>query len=114
MTIAGTGFYTVNGFACWEAAANVTEATGLVAFSSVNVASPSLIHAVVTVPSTVPSETACVEVAAFGAEVVRPRAGIQANTSNSTTCPSTGFPAEFPVQIVNCPTPTIASISPNL
>jgi len=115
VTITGTDFYTVDGWACWKAWVNVAEDTGSVAFSRVSVISASEIDAVVTVPSTVPTETACVEVMAFGPEIVRANGRVKANASSSVSCIGDSDLAAFPVQIVNnCTAPTVTSISPNV
>ncbi len=109
VTITGSNFYTPNGLGCALARVTVSEGTGLVAFSQANVVSPSEVDAVVTVPSTVPSETACVELAAISPTVVLGNASVRSDAS--APCPDSGYETGFPVQIVGAGL-TIASVTP--
>jgi len=114
--ILGTNFYEPGYYQCQSGYATVTDSTELVQFSQVNTVSPQEYDVVVTVPSTVPTESACV-IAGWqipGPEVVRAGARVQADASSSTTCvsdPSLNY-ATYPVQI--CGTPTVTSISSNV
>jgi hypothetical protein len=101
VTIIGSGFYGEDTPACTTVAAYVSEDTGAVSFSQVNVVSDTEIDATVTIPSTIPAEAACVVVA--HTSVMRPiiRGNVRSKATTDAECTGSSTSAAFPVQIGN-------------
>ena len=101
VTITGSGFNGDGTPGCTTAASWVTENTGTVSFSQVNVVSDSEIDATVVIPSTVPTETACVVVG--HTSVLRPigRGNLRSKATSDPECTGSSNSAAFPVQILN-------------
>ena len=91
--ILGTNLYDPDGNTCYLPGANVTESTGQVYFSVVNAVSTSEYDAFVSVPSTVPSQPACVH--AGGVNPARARASV------SLSCAPDLWSGVYQVEIVN-------------
>jgi len=101
VTITGSGFNGDGTPGCTAAAAYVTEDTGTVSFSQVNVVSDTEIDATVVIPGTVPAEGACVVVA--HTSVLRPigRGNLRSKATSDPECTGSSNSAAFPVQILN-------------
>ncbi len=100
-TIIGSGFFGDDTPGCTTAAAWVTEDTGTVSFSQVDVVSDTEIDATVVIPGTVPAEGACVVVA--HTSVLRPigRGNLRSKATSDPECTGSSNSAAFPVQILN-------------